>query len=117
MGGSLSVHPVIRVPMYMNSSAAFEIVLQFHWHGQRIQSEVLVNHISADFKVWPMVTELGGKETPLLYCCTAISSCTNSCLYRSPWAYLAFRYVFYLDGCHPKDNGYVGSFLLFAVRC
>lgn len=44
--------------MYINSSASFKIVLKLHWHRQLIQLEVLVDHIKADFKVWPMVTEL-----------------------------------------------------------
>lgn len=41
--------------MYINSSASSKIVLQLDWHRQL---EVLINHIKAGFKVWPMVTGL-----------------------------------------------------------
>jgi len=58
MGGSPSVYPVIQVPRYISSSASARIVLKLYWHGQLIQLEVLVNHVKADFKVWPVVTEL-----------------------------------------------------------
>lgn len=107
MGGSWSVQAVIQVPMYINSSESFKIVLQLPWHRPLIQFEVLVNHIKADFRVWPVVTEcIWGKETPLLSWRAVVSSLhPNSCLYTSPWAYLAFRYVFALMDVTQRTMG------------